>query len=137
MTLDGLVWLGFAAVTAAYVFLAIRGIRREGESAATAFFGIAGAILVFFIRQRIEGGSARGAALGATLLTAAMLVVSRGQPHLIFDPEEFSDPDTLGDDSRSAYERRRKIVTRNQVALIAFVIIGVVVYTAAGWRWLD
>ncbi len=128
----------FAIAFGIYALLVVTRPDPLGLPRSVAIVGVLSATGVFFLRSRLDGASIQGALHAGTLLSIAIVAITRGRPVDLFDSgisdEERSllTPDALED-----LERRESRIHKNQLVFLAFAVTLVVVHEVLGFDFID
>ncbi len=128
----------FAATWLAYLVMAAVKARTTKLGALGAVGVVAMSTAAFFIRGLIAGASLDSMLYGSALLSALILVVTLGDPSLMFDihqmkGKEFRRLPKAKQAEVKAKDRRSAIA---QVTFTVVVIVAVSLYVASDWTFL-
>ncbi len=131
--------LVFAASWLVYVVLAAVKSRSSRIGALGAIGAVVMSTSAFFIRGLIAGTSLDSMLYGSALLSALILVVTLGDPSLMFDihqmkGKEFRRLPKAKQAEVKAKDRRSGIA---QITFLVVVIVAVSLYAAFGWTFLS
>lgn len=128
----------FAATWLVYLVVAAVKARTTKLGALGAVGVVAMATAAFFIRGLIAGASVDSMLYGSALLSALILLVTLGDPSLMFDIHQMKGKEFRRLPKAKQAEVRRK-ETRSAIAQVSFlvvVIVGVALYVAFDWTFL-
>jgi hypothetical protein len=128
----------FAATCVAYAVLAVLSARAgRGVTEILLVVGLSSA--VFAGRAVFGGSSTLGALRGATLVPLLALVVTGGRPPRIFDPPGIKARALrrMPKPERQAYEREEFKSFLSQLAFVACIVGGAIVYVLNDLTFLD
>jgi hypothetical protein len=131
--------LAFAATWLVYIVLAAVRSRTSRIGAPGAISGVLASTVVFFIRGSAAGTSLDGMLYGSALLSTLILVVTLGDPSLMFDIHQMKGKQfrRLPKSEQARVKARGQRSGCAQFAFIGLVIIGVALYVGLGWTFLD
>ena len=137
---SGLDWTLFGASLIAYLAATIISLRRDrSEAILSVLGGVLGSVGVFFVRSGLGDVSFRGSLRTASILSIAILVISRGRPSILFDVDQPKSKEFR----RMSKVERAKIHQRDRNTVIAqglfllFAVVGSGIYVFSGWTFLD
>lgn len=131
--------LAFGATWLIYLALAAVKSRTSRIGAAGAMSGVLLSTAVFFIRGLASGTSLDGMLYGASLLSTVILLVTLGDPSLMFDIHQMKGKQFRRLPKQEQAKARARDL-RSGIAQIAFtliVIAGASLYVGLGWTFLD
>ncbi|WP_134128872.1 hypothetical protein [Kribbella pratensis] len=122
-----------------YLVLAAVKSRTSRIGAAGAISGVLLATVTFFIRGLAVGTSLDGMLYGAALLSIVILLITGGDPSLMFDIHHMKGKQfrRLSKQERARVKARDRRSGTAQFAFIAIVIVGASLYVGLGWTFLD
>jgi hypothetical protein len=131
--------IAFAATWLIYLVIAAVKSRTSRIGAVGAIGGVLLSTVVFFVRGLASGTSIDGTLYGAALLSAVILLVTLGDPSLMFDIHQMKGKQFR----RLSKQDQAKVKARDlrsgvaQFAFTAIVIVGASLYVGLGWTFLD
>lgn len=131
--------LAFGTTWLIYLVLAAVKSRTSRIGAAGAISGVLLSTVTFFVRGLAAGTSLDGMLYGAALLSAVILLITGGDPSLMFDIHQMKGKQFR----RLSKQEQARVKTRDrrsgiaQLSFIAVVIGGASLYVGLGWTFLD
>jgi hypothetical protein len=131
--------VAFAATWLVYLVLAAVKSRTSRIGAVGALAGVRLSTVVFFVRGLASGTSIDGMLYGAALLSAVILLVTLGDPSLMFDIHQMKGKQFR----RLPKQEQAKVRSRDlrsgiaQFTFTLLVIVGASLYVGLGWTFLD
>jgi hypothetical protein len=129
-----------AAVVTSLAYLATAALPNlHNHDRATVLIGVVGAAVVTVVRAALQGTTLTGLLWTVATLNTFILLVTLGRPHLLFDFEITFDEKWFrsGEAYRQEQRRRETLVAYHQVAFVAVLIIGIVLYNVLDLTFLD
>jgi hypothetical protein len=132
-------FLAFAATWLIYIVLAAVRSRASRIGAGGVISGVLVSTVVFFIRESAAGTSLDGMLYGSALLSTLILVITLGDPSLMFDIHQMKGKQfrRLPKSEQARVKARAQRSGCAQLAFIGLIIVGVSLYMGLGWTFLD
>lgn len=131
--------LAFGGAWLIYLVLAAVKSRTSRLDAAGVISGVLLSTAVFFVRALTSGTSLDGMLYGAALLSTVILLVTAGDPSLMFDIHQMKKKQFR----RLSKQEQARVKARDlrsgiaQFAFTLIVIVGASLYVGLGWTFLD
>jgi hypothetical protein len=131
--------LAFGTTWLIYLVLAAVKSRTSRIGAAGAISGVLLSTVTLFVRGLATGTSLDGMLYGAALLSTVILLITGGDPSLMFDIHQMKGKQfrRLSEQEQARVKGRDRRSGIAQFAFIAFVIVGAPLYAGLGWTFLD
>jgi|tagenome__1003787_1003787.scaffolds.fasta_scaffold20419024_1 hypothetical protein len=132
-------FLAFGTTWLIYLVLATVKSRTSRIGAAGAISGVLLSTMTFFARELATGTSLDGMLYGAALLSTVILVITGGDPSLMFDIHQMKGKQfrRLSKQEQASVKARDLRSGIAQLSFILIVIVGAALYVGFGWTFLD
>ena len=131
--------VAFGTTWLIYLVLAAVKSRTSRIGAAGAISCVLLSTVTFFVRGLAAGTSLDGMLCGAALLSIVILLITGGDPSLMFDIHQMKGKQfrRLSKQEQARVKARDRRSGTAQFAFIAIVIVGASLYVELGWTFLD
>jgi hypothetical protein len=131
--------LAFVATWLIYVVLAAVRSRASRIGALGAISGVLLSTVVFFVRGYAAGTSLDGMLYGSALLSTLILVITLGDPSLMFDIHQMKGKQfrRLSKSEQARVKARDQRSGCAQLTFIGLTMLGIALYMGLGWTFLN